>query len=165
MIFCATRSPDHGYRGNITNNLVKVRPERSTELELISGRLSEFNGFNALNSDLTHQLSTVSDAISQSQRSFSAMQDFVRGFENDIYRAGQIEADRDELMSENIALKNELDKVSSRHAARVSESEMLQDRNKQLRAQLDARKSAQTELENRLERMAKELGDARELIR
>ena len=28
-------------------------------------------------------------AISQSQRSFSAMQDFVRGFENDIYRAGQ----------------------------------------------------------------------------
>jgi myosin heavy subunit len=160
--FSAARGADHGYHTSITNNLVKVRPERSTEMELISGRLSEFNGFNALNSDLTHQLSTVSDAISQSQRSFSAMQEFVRGFENDIYRAGQIEADRDELMSENIALKNELDKVSSRHAARVSESEMLQDRNKQLRAQLDARKSAQTELENRLERMAKELGDSRD---
>ncbi len=156
------RTEDHAYDNEITNNLVRVRPERSAELDLISGRLNEFNSFSNLNTDLSHQLSAVSDAITQSHRSFAAMQEFVRNFENDIYRAGQIEGDRDELMAENIALKNELDKVSSRHAARVSESEMLQDRNKQLRAQLDARKAAQTELESKLERIAKDFSDSRD---
>jgi myosin heavy subunit len=156
------RTDDHGYDDEITHNLVRVRPERSTEMDLISGRLNEYNSFANLNTDLSHQLSAVTDAISQSQRSFAAMQDFVRNFENDIYRSGQIEGDRDELMAENIALKNELDKISSRHAARVSESEMLQDRNKQLRAQLDARKSAQTEIESKLDRIAKELSEARD---
>lgn len=156
------RSQDMDRHDEITNNLVRVRPERSAELELISGRLNEYNAFSNLNNDLSQQLQTVNEAISQSHRSFAAMQDFVRNFENDIYRSGQIEGDRDELMSENISLKNELDKVSSRHAARVSESEMLQDRNKQLRAQLDARKSAQTELEARIERISKELSGARD---
>jgi chromosome segregation ATPase len=150
------------YDADIGSNLVRVRPERSAELELISGRLNEFNSFANLNTDLSHQLAVVSETIAQSQRSFASMQEFVRNFENDIYRSGQIEGDRDELMAENIQLKNELDKVSSRHAARVSETEMLQDRNKQLRAQLDARKAAQTELEARLEKVTKELGDARD---
>ena len=156
------RAVEQDFAPEITHNLVRVRPERSAELNLISGRLNEYHSFANLNTDLTHQLSAVSEAIAQSHRSFGAMQDFVRNFENDIYRAGQIEGDRDELMSENIALKNELDKISSRHAARVSESEMLQDRNKQLRAQLDARKVAQTELESRHERLAKELSAARD---
>ena len=156
------RAVAHESQSEITHNLVRVRPERSAELELISGRLNEYNSFANLNSDLTHQLATVSEAISQSHRSFSAMQDYVRNFENEIYRAGQIETDRDELMTENIGLKNELDKISSRHAARVSESEMLQDRNKQLRAQLDARKTAQTELESRLDRLSKEIAEARD---
>jgi myosin heavy subunit len=157
-----TMTQERSYSADIGSNLVRVRPERSAELELISGRLNEFSSFSNLNNDLSHQLSVVSETIAQSQRSFASMQEFVRNFENDIYRSGQIEGDRDELMAENIALKNELDKVSSRHAARVSETEMLQDRNKQLRAQLDARKSAQTELEARLEKVTKELGDARD---
>jgi myosin heavy subunit len=157
-----TMTEERSFGGDIGSNLVRVRPERSAELELISGRLNEFNSFANLNTDLSHQLSVVSEAIVQSQRSFASMQEFVRNFENDIYRAGQIEGDRDELMAENISLKNELDKVSSRHAARVSETEMLQDRNKQLRAQLDARKSAQTELEARLDKVTKELGDSRD---
>ena len=156
------RAVAHESPSEITHNLVRVRAERSAELELISGRLNEYNSFANLNSDLTNQLATVSEAISQSHRSFSAMQDYVRNFENEIYRAGQIETDRDELMTENIGLKNELDKISSRHAARVSESEMLQDRNKQLRAQLDARKTAQTELEARLDRLSKEIAEARD---
>jgi myosin heavy subunit len=155
-------SMPRSYDADIGSNLVRVRPERSAELELISGRLNEFNSFANLNNDLTHQLAVVSETIAQSQRSFASMQEFVRNFENDIYRSGQIEGDRDELMAENISLKNELDKVSSRHAARVSETEMLQDRNKQLRAQLDARKAAQTELEARLDKVTKELGDARD---
>ena len=158
----ADRAVEREFPEELANNLVRVRPERSAELELISGRLNEYNAFSNLNGDLSHQMSVVSDAIAQSQRSFASMQEFVRNFENDIYRAGQIEGDRDELMSENIGLKNELDKISSRHAARVSESEMLQDRNKQLRAQLDARKAAQTEMEARLERTMKELSDARD---
>jgi myosin heavy subunit len=157
-----TMTQERSYDADIGSNLVRVRPERSAELELISGRLNEFSSFSNLNNDLSHQLSVVSETIAQSQRSFASMQEFVRNFENDIYRSGQIEGDRDELMAENIALKNELDKVSSRHAARVSETEMLQDRNKQLRAQLDARKAAQTELEARLEKVTKELGDSRD---
>ncbi len=157
-----TMTEERSFGDDIGSNLVRVRPERSAELELISGRLNEFNSFANLNTDLSHQLSVVSEAIVQSQRSFATMQEFVRNFENDIYRSGQIEGDRDELMAENISLKNELDKVSSRHAARVSETEMLQDRNKQLRAQLDARKAAQTELEARLEKVTKELGDSRD---
>jgi myosin heavy subunit len=157
-----TMAQERSYDADIGSNLVRVRPERSAELELISGRLNEFSSFSNLNNDLSHQLSVVSETIAQSQRSFASMQEFVRNFENDIYRSGQIEGDRDELMAENIALKNELDKVSSRHAARVSETEMLQDRNKQLRAQLDARKAAQTELEARLEKVTKELGDSRD---
>jgi myosin heavy subunit len=157
-----TMEQERSYDADIGSNLVRVRPERSAELELISGRLNEFSSFSNLNNDLSHQLSVVSETIAQSQRSFASMQEFVRNFENDIYRSGQIEGDRDELMAENIALKNELDKVSSRHAARVSETEMLQDRNKQLRAQLDARKAAQTELEARLEKVTKELGDSRD---
>jgi myosin heavy subunit len=157
-----TMTQERSYGADIGSNLVRVRPERSAELELISGRLNEFSSFSNLNNDLSHQLAVVSETIAQSQRSFASMQEFVRNFENDIYRSGQIEGDRDELMAENIALKNELDKVSSRHAARVSETEMLQDRNKQLRAQLDARKSAQTELEARLDKVTKELGDARD---
>ena len=122
-----------------------------------SPRLAEFAAFRAITSDMEDKLQAFSETVALSRLTFSSMQPFLEQFEADIQVSDEIERERNALTGELSDAKRALEVAQRELSAKLVALTAANDRNSELRIELEHRRQAAQEFSAKLDRARLEI--------
>lgn len=144
---------DRDDRLDVEHDLSDDIPETSN----LSPRMNDFVAFSDVNADLERQLMTFSEQVAVARRTWTAMRPFIDKFEVDFRRSDQVEKDRNDLTQELSNAKRALERSGRDLALRVGELAASNQRNSELRGEVEQRRQAALELNSKVNRLRNDL--------
>lgn len=122
-----------------------------------SPRLAEFAAFRAITSEMESKLESFAETVAMSRLTFSSMAPFLAQFEVDIQVADSIEKERNALVGEIDDNKRSIEIVQRELAQKLAELAAANERNHELRTELELRRNSAHDLTAKHERLGKEV--------